>query len=369
MKTSQSQNHISVLAILTLSSLILTACSEVDRPAPSTTIAGWEEDAKSSSQQDQVSSSRIISSSSCSAMVSSSLNSQGFSSSSSIPLSSSKLVSSSSKMLSSSLAISSSRANSSSIAVSSSLAPSSSLALSSSSLSLSSSSSFNMQGVKNNQDCVFNSSAKTLTCLEQVYETVVINGLVWMAENLNVGTMVNGSNGQNQQSDGMIEKFCYADNAANCGNKRGGLYQWPEVMGLSANCLTHSCAAALPAVNIQGICPNGWHIPSYTEWYSIVPFQSGELDGIRWSKMRKNTGEYPAWDAAATNTTGFGLYPAGYRSEAGSFGSVGTTAFYMLAGTESSDTEFGAEVISASGMNGGPSGKRMAAIVRCVKDP
>ena len=83
--------------------------------------------------------------------------------------------------------------------------------------------------------CTFSVTVQSFTCGEalvdtrdgQSYTTVQIGTQCWMAENLNIGTMTNGSN--NQADNGTIEKYCYNDSTANC-DTYGGLYQWKEMM-------------------------------------------------------------------------------------------------------------------------------------------
>ena len=93
-----------------------------------------------------------------------------------------------------------------------------------------------------------------------------------MAENLNVGTRINGSGSQTNNS--TIEKYCYDDNEANC-TTYGGLYQWDESMQYST----------MPGV--QGICPTGWHLPTDAEWTTLTTYLGGE--GIAGGK-KKETG-------------------------------------------------------------------------------
>ncbi len=61
----------------------------------------------------------------------------------------------------------------------------------------------------------------------KVYTTIQIGTQCWMAENLNIGTMINGSS--NQTNNATLEKYCFSDNTGNC-DIYGGLYQWDEVM-------------------------------------------------------------------------------------------------------------------------------------------
>ena len=91
------------------------------------------------------------------------------------------------------------------------------------------------------------------------YPTVELNGRCWMGANLNHGTFVNASTGQNNNS--VIEKFCYNNDTNRC-EQDGGLYHWNELMQYS----TQNSA--------QGICPDGWHVPSDLEWYLL----ENELD-------------------------------------------------------------------------------------------
>lgn len=93
----------------------------------------------------------------------------------------------------------------------------------------------------------------------QEYATVQIGSQCWMAENLNVGVMINGAD--NQTDNDIIEKYCYANDTENC-NTYGGLYQWDEMMQYSTQEST------------QGICPPGWHIPSDDE-FKILEMELG----------------------------------------------------------------------------------------------
>ena len=85
----------------------------------------------------------------------------------------------------------------------------------------------------------------------QLYHTIQIFNQCWLKENLNVGEMIPGS--IIMSNDSIIEKYCYMDDEENC-EIYGGLYLWDEMMQY---------------VNIngtQGICPNGWHVPTDEEW-------------------------------------------------------------------------------------------------------
>ena len=84
----------------------------------------------------------------------------------------------------------------------------------------------------------------------QTYNTVLIGNQCWMKENLNIGTRIDFS--QDQTNNSIIEKYCYYDDELNC-KKYGGLYQWSEMMQYTT------------IAGTQGICPDGWHLPTIDE--------------------------------------------------------------------------------------------------------
>jgi len=70
-------------------------------------------------------------------------------------------------------------------------------------------------------------NSPTITYAGKVYHTVTIGNQTWMKENLNVGTMIDST--KDQANNGIIEKYCFENDTANC-NKYGGLYEWAEAV-------------------------------------------------------------------------------------------------------------------------------------------
>lgn len=123
---------------------------------------------------------------------------------------------------------------------------------------------YNPNGTKNSSSNIYQKESKTGVCniLQPSGDflgvaTVTINGQVWMANNLNTGTMISTPTAQSNNS--TIEKYCYNNVANNC-NTYGGLYQWDEMMNYSST------------EGSQGICPYGYHIPTDAEWKSLEMF-------------------------------------------------------------------------------------------------
>ena len=142
-----------------------------------------------------------------------------------------------------------------------------------------------------------------------------------MAENLNVGEFIRGR--KNQEDDNKIERYCYDNDTTNC-NKYGGLYQWAEMMQLPNRCNTESCADLIKP-NHQGICPSGWRLLTYNDYYIVVHADNNE-DGVKGTR---------AGCFGGSDDTGYSLIGAGYLWDHVSSNVGETTYWYYPA--ESSD--------------------------------
>lgn len=87
------------------------------------------------------------------------------------------------------------------------------------------------------------------------YKKIKIGSQVWMAENLNFGKLVFNL----KQSNNQIPEKTYFKNDSLLGYKFGALYTWDEAVNYQN-------------INskIQGLCPDGWHIPSESEWHTLL---------------------------------------------------------------------------------------------------
>lgn len=146
------------------------------------------------------------------------------------------------------------------------------------------------------------------SCDVNDYETVVINGVTWMAKNW--GCYVPSSK-------------CYNNDPANC-DKYGRLYDWATAMALPTNCNTNSCASQVSAKH-QGICPNGWHLPSIGEWAELIYFVGGA--DAAGTKLKATSG----WNEGGNGTDDydFSALPGG-RCDYGDFRNVGNEGYWWL---------------------------------------
>ena len=106
---------------------------------------------------------------------------------------------------------------------------------------------------------------------QQEYKTVIIGTQHWMAENLNHKT---------------TNSYCYNGLSSNC-STYGRLYTWEDA---------------------QSACPAGWHLPTKSEWETLVSAADGEEEGGY--KLKSKEGWYN--DGNGWDHLSFTALPAGY---------------------------------------------------------
>lgn len=143
-----------------------------------------------------------------------------------------------------------------------------------------------------------------------IYKTVIIGSQIWMAENLKVTHFADGTAIQNitdadswkNLGDNNTDKaYCFYDFASS--SEYGALYTWAAAMN-------GSDASKTNPSGVQGVCPNGWHMPSIVEWDEMINSLGGRFEA---GGPLKETGTDHWKDATgATNTTGFSAFGGGY---------------------------------------------------------
>jgi uncharacterized protein (TIGR02145 family)/prepilin-type N-terminal cleavage/methylation domain-containing protein len=197
----------------------------------------------------------------------------------------------------------------------------------------------------------------------ETYNTITIGSQIWLKENLNIGTYIGsaadnngydnvlgnnddcidvsgGSNRWSCQGANGIQKYCYGNDAlAGCSNGYGGLYEWAEALGLPNDCnyatsvdngdgsYALSCpTSGTQTVEVihQGICPTGWHVPSFDDMDILAKYVDDDhlcdLDcaggdcscSTAGAKLKSSITDAPIpWDG--NNNFFFSALPAGFR--------------------------------------------------------
>ncbi len=173
----------------------------------------------------------------------------------------------------------------------------------------------------------------------KTYSAKAFGTQCWMTENLEYGEMINSGDPANNTT---TEKYCYNNNENNC-DTYGALYQWNEMMQY-----TH-------VEEVGGICPEGWHIPSETEWHRLVEYFGGNFKA---GKRLKNGG-----------TSGFDALLAGTRNTSASFEGMNLKGYYWssteLDNNQALQIHFDGDL---DGVYYNYRDKGFANSLRCVKD-
>jgi len=176
-----------------------------------------------------------------------------------------------------------------------------------------------------------------------------------MAENLKVTHFRNGDEIPNVTDNNIwinltSGAFCnYNNDEANV-STYGRLYNWYAIQ------------------DNRNIAPNGWHVPSDTEWQTMINFLGGSAAGGKLKEAGTQHWNSPNTDA--TNESGFTALPSGGRGDyITPYGDMGNYAYYWT----STEWEINNAIHRTLYYNSSTVGyvsqqKRVGLSIRCVKD-
>jgi uncharacterized protein (TIGR02145 family) len=156
------------------------------------------------------------------------------------------------------------------------------------------------------------------------YKAVKIGNQVWMKENLKTTKSNDGTDIPNVTNSSTwigltTPGYVWYNNDISNKNIYGAIYNW------------HS-------VNTGKLCPVGWHVPTNTEWTTLVNYIGG--NSIAGGKL-KETG-FTHWlspNTGATNESGFTALPGSSRDNVGNWGgAIGINGLWWTADAISSNT-------------------------------
>ena len=162
-----------------------------------------------------------------------------------------------------------------------------------------------------------------------IYSTVQIGTQCWMRENLRTTHYSDGDEIPFSSST-YVESAHYFYPGGNANNEEayGLLYNWNAAMH-GANFTNNSAPTG-----VQGICPDGWHLPSYAEVLTLMNYvratpeylcnnantniSKALADSLYW--MPSTLACNPGNDPSSNNATGFSARPASISNAAGRLG-------------------------------------------------
>ncbi len=156
------------------------------------------------------------------------------------------------------------------------------------------------------------------------YKWVKIGNQIWMAENLAYMPWVNAPKDQIHgiwvyDYDGEdVTEAAATDNY----QKFGCLYDWTTAMDIEPEYLERSWNGS--SENHQGICPDGWHLPTDEEWTVLE-----KALGLNVGKKMKSTNNWFT-EGNGDNSSGMSVLPAGYRLDQGNkrFTELGYSSYF-----------------------------------------
>jgi uncharacterized protein (TIGR02145 family) len=187
------------------------------------------------------------------------------------------------------------------------------------------------------------------------YKTITVGSQTWMAENLRVthyrnGEPISNVSDNTNWSELVSGAFCSYDNNPENALTYGNLYNYYAV------------------TDNRNICPEGWHIPSESEWEVLINSLGG--DSLAGGKLKEKGTDY--WlnpNISASDEIMFTALPGGYRTADGIFGGIGTKGSWWTS-TRADDKIAWNHDISYNFplLNIRGSEMKMGLSIRCIKD-
>ncbi len=174
-----------------------------------------------------------------------------------------------------------------------------------------------------------------------VYYSVEIGDQSWMTQNLRVTHYADGTPiphielNSEWDSLGISDKaWCWYQNLATYKETHGALYTWAAA--------TNNQDSEDNPSGIQGVCPDGWHLPSDAEWKQLeMHLGMSQLEADKYALWRgtdeggrlkePGTDIWGTPNTGGTNTSGFSAVPGGHRRADGSFNNLGYSVEYWTA--------------------------------------
>lgn len=180
-------------------------------------------------------------------------------------------------------------------------------------------------------------------CQGHVYPVVKIGDQYWMAENLQCTEYDTNSNIAGTKVFGSVKGTNYSalhyfdgrnsvsetskDMSQKDRDKLGLLYNWNAVMGYTEN--QDKRGESTDTEYIQGICPNGWHLPDVKEFENLISVCNGE--SVAGLILKSKSGWYKgSGSKEVRDEYGFSVLPAGCEFEADCFDVGVAGAFWSM---------------------------------------
>lgn len=207
------------------------------------------------------------------------------------------------------------------------------------------------------------------------YHTLQLGNQCWMKENLRTTHYSNGMPIPMGSTTDYLNAYCYYPNNQSLNMQTYGLlYNWAAAMNGAAT------SNSSPS-GVQGICPNGWHLPSESEWGDLVSYLQTLTDAVCGStntNLAKAVASTTGWVSSTVpcavgnepwdnNVSGFSALPSGYYN--GNYSAFASTASFWSATEVDNANAYQFGILHDAAQLNMPTtgyGKNNAMSVRCV---
>jgi uncharacterized protein (TIGR02145 family) len=203
------------------------------------------------------------------------------------------------------------------------------------------------------------------------YKTVKIGKQVWMKENLKTTKYSNGD---------IIGTTTSA--TLDISTENMPKYQWSYQGDEGKVAVYGRLYTWYTITDNRNICPEGWHVPTDTEWTILTDYliNNGFGNGGNGIEITKSMAATSGWiensltgnvgnDQTSNNKSGFTAYPGGYRYGSGLFNGFGSYGYWWSA-TELYQTSAWYRSLNdhRNDVYSGSSSKQNGVSIRCIKD-
>ena len=208
-------------------------------------------------------------------------------------------------------------------------------------------------------NAVFNTGLTygTVTDIDgNIYKTITIGTQTWMAENLRTIHYRNGE---------IIPEVI--DNSAWNALTSGAYCNYNNTRNNDSIAIFGRLYNFYAASDSRNVAPAGWHVPSQTEWTTLITYLGGP--SIAGDKLKETFTIHWNSSSAGTNESGFTALPGGFRNSFFLFFGIGEIGTWWGT-TANTNTAFSEMLLSNSGSVQGSQSVTLdiGFSIRCIKD-
>ena len=213
--------------------------------------------------------------------------------------------------------------------------------------------------------------AQTVKDIEgNVYKTVKIGKLEWMAENLKT----------TKYNDGAAIPLVHSNESmAELTTGAYAIYEHSRIKELNSDAEVFNAYGVLYnwyAVETGNLCPVDWRVPTDAEWTTLTDYIEGDAGG-KLKSTRITPDAHPRWESPNTDATdkyGFSALPGGYHLGNGIFTNVGYSGHWWTSTGDDSRilltfAWYRSITFDSGNVNRYSNNKQFGFSVRCVRDP